>query len=157
MASMGKQSEVAIARPIVLVGRFEHALDPKKRLTVPACWREQMGSYVYVFPNPHEKCLSLIPPAEMEARMERLRQKALFDKQANAVLRVLGENAEQCSIDTQGRIRIRDRLLAYAGLTDQVVMKGATRMAELWPASKDKEVETVDQAALAAACAAVDF
>ena len=50
----------------VLVGRFDHALDPKRRLTIPAEWRSVMGApdFVYVFPDPAEPCLDLIPPAE---------------------------------------------------------------------------------------------
>ena len=44
----------------------------------------------------------------------RLRQNSLFDKKASAQLRQLGENSEQVMLDVQGRIRIRDRLLAFA-------------------------------------------
>ena len=134
MAFAGGQSAVAAAGPGLLVGRFDHALDPKRRLTVPAGWRDLMGAppYVYVFPDPNEKCLNLIPPAEMEGRLEKLRQRALFDKRASVALRVFGENAEQAVVDVQGRIRIRDRLLAFAQLTDTVVMIGAMNRVQLW-------------------------
>ena len=159
MAFASGQSAVAAAGPGLLVGRFDHALDPKRRLTVPAGWRDLMGApaYVYVFPDPNEKCLNLIPPAEMEGRLEKLRQRALFDKSASAALRVFGENAEQATVDVQGRIRIKDRLLAFAKLTDTVVMIGAMNRVQLWSPESRPEAETVDQAALAAACEALDF
>lgn len=158
MAFVNGQS-VATAGPGLLVGRFDHALDPKRRLTVPAGWRDLMGSpaYVYVFPDPNEKCLNLIPPAEMEGRLEKLRQRALFDKNASSALRVFGENAEQAVVDVQGRIRIKDRLLAFAKLTDTVVMIGAMNRVQLWSPELRPEAETVDQAALAAACEALAF
>jgi len=159
MAFANGQSAVAAAGPGLLVGRFDHALDPKRRLTVPAGWRDLMGSpaYVYVFPDPNEKCLNLIPPAEMEGRLEKLRQRALFDKSASSALRVFGENAEQAVVDVQGRIRIKDRLLAFAKLTDTVVMIGAMNRVQLWSPELRPEAETVDQAALAAACEALAF
>lgn len=159
MACVAGQSGEGTSGPGLLVGRFDHALDPKKRLTVPAGWRDLMGSpeYVYVFPDPNETCLNLIPPAEMEGRLEKLRQRALFDKRASVALRVFGENAEQAGLDVQGRIRIRDRLLAFAGLTGTVVMIGAMNRIQLWSPALRPEPETVDQAALAAACEALSF
>ncbi len=159
MAFANGQSGVATVGPGLLVGRFDHALDPKRRLTVPAGWRDLMGAppYVYVFPDPNEKCLNLIPPAEMEGRLEKLRQRALFDKRAGEALRVFGENAEQAVVDVQGRIRIKDRLLMFARLSDKVVMIGAMNRIQLWSPALRPEAETVDQAALAAACEALDF
>jgi len=159
MVSNDVQSVAAAAGPGLLVGRFDHALDPKKRLTVPAGWRDLMGSpaHVYVFPDPNERCLNLIPPAEMEGRLEKLRQRPLFDKRAHEALRVFGENAEQAVLDVQGRIRIKDRLLAFAGLSSKVVMIGAMNRIQLWSPEMRPETETVDQAALAAACEVLEF
>ena len=159
MVLPGGQSVVTAAGPGLLVGRFVHALDPKKRLTVPAGWRELMGAppYVYVFIDPSEKCLNLIPPAEMEGRMAKFRQRALFDKNASRALRVIGENSEQDVVDVQGRIRISDRFLAFAQLNDAVVMIGAVNRIQLWSPALQPEVEKVDQAELAAAFESLDF
>ena len=67
--------EAKSAKSGVLVGRFDHSLDPKKRLTIPSEWRAIMGDYpyVYIMPDPVEQCLDLIPAAEMEVRLEKLR------------------------------------------------------------------------------------
>jgi len=159
MVSSGGQNAVTVSGPGLLVGRFDHALDPKKRFTIPAGWRELMGSpsYVYIIPDPREKCLNLLPPAEMEGRLEKLRQRALFDKGASAALRVLGENSEQVTLDVQGRIRIKDRLLKFAMLEEKVVMVGALNRVQLWSAALLPEEESVDQAKLAEACEALQF
>jgi MraZ protein len=159
MATAGGQSAAAATGTGLLVGRFDHAMDPKKRLTVPAGWRDLMGApaYVYVFPDPNDMCLNLIPPAEMEGRLEKLRQRALFDKKSSVALRVFGENSEQVMLDVQGRIRIRDKLLAFAQLTDKVVMIGAMNRIQLWaPASRPDEA-AIDQATLAAACETLEL
>lgn len=159
MSSAREQSGGSNPGPGLLVGRFDYALDAKKRFTIPAGWRELMGApaYVYIMPDPQEKCLNLLPPGEMEGRLEKLRQKALFDKGASGALRVLGENSEQVMLDVQGRIRIRDRLLNFAMLEDKVVMVGALNRVQLWSPARLPEEEKVDQGKLAAACEALQF
>jgi len=76
-------SESVKPPPSPLVGRFTHTLDPKRRLTIPAGWREQMGlvtrtssgrqDYVFVMPDMHKRCLSLFSLSEMAPLIERLR------------------------------------------------------------------------------------
>ena len=159
MATTGGQSAVTVAGPGLLVGRYDHAMDPKKRLTVPAGWRELMGApaYVYIMPDPSETCLNLIPPAEMEGRLEMLRKRALFDKKASVSLRVIGENSEQVMLDVQGRIRIGDRLLAFAQLGNTVAMIGSMNRIQLWSPALMPVTESIDQAKLAEACEALEF
>ncbi len=159
MSFTGAQDGKAAAGSGLLVGRFDHAMDPKRRLTIPSAWRELMGApaYVYVFPDPNERCLNIIPPVEMESRLEKLRQRALFDKSVGRALRIFGESAEQLMLDVQGRIRIRDKLLAFADLTDKVVMIGAMNRIQLWSYKQRPESDSVDQDALAAACDLLEF
>ncbi|MBO5774961.1 MAG: hypothetical protein J6R63_02955 [Kiritimatiellae bacterium] len=146
-------------RTNVLVGRYDHALDPKKRFTIPSEWRDAMGSpnYVYVMPDPSEKCLNLIPAAEMETRLQKLREKALFDPQCNRALQVIGANADQLTLDVQGRIRVRDKLLQFANLTTTVAMVGSVRMIKLWDPRALAPEDRIEQAALAEALKEVGF
>ena len=132
----------------VLVGRYDYAMDPKKRFTIPSGWRAVMGNpeYVYVMPDRKERCLNLIPRAEMEARLEKLREKALFDPALNAALQTIGANSEQLTLDSQGRIRVCDKLLQFANLTTTVVMAGSVSMAKLWNPA-DYAAETSDSLA----------
>jgi len=159
MVSSGVQSVSTSAGTGLLLGRFDHALDPKKRFTIPAGWRELMGSpaYVYIMPDPKEKCLNLLPPAEMEGRLDKLRQRALFDKGASAALRVLGENSEQVMLDVQGRIRIKDRLLKFAMLEESVAMIGALNRVQLWSPALRPDVEAVNQTEFAEAYEVLQF
>ena len=161
MSKVGKQSVAESTQAVsgVLVGRFDHALDPKKRFTIPREWRATMGEpdYVYVMPDHKEGCLNLVPRAEMEARLAKLREKALFDPALAKHLQVIGANSEKLEFDVQGRIRICDRLLRFANLTTTVAMVGAVRSIKLWdPAALSPEGE-VDQASLRDAIAATAF
>jgi len=161
MSKEGKESvaESTSAVSGVLVGRFDHALDPKKRFTIPSEWRDAMGrpAYVYVMPDRKEACLNLIPPAEMEVRLAKLREKALFDPALNAALQTIGANAEQLTLDCQGRIRVCDKLLQFANLTTTVAMVGAVRMVKLWSPKALAPVAKVEQKALDAALDAAGF
>ena len=135
MSKLGKQSVEETNGPSTgaLLGGFERNLDPKKRLTVPSVWRHALGSdYVYVMKEEGKPCLQLIPKGVFESRMAGIQEEALSDDDLNDVLERVGEDSELLEFDVQGRIRISDRLLAYANLKGPVVMKGAVRMARLW-------------------------
>lgn len=159
MSSVREKSSGSSSSPGLLVGRFDYALDPKKRFTIPAGWRDVMGAptYVYVLPDPREKCLNLLPPGEMEGRLEKLRAKALFDRHASEAMRIIGEHSEQLTVDTQGRIRVRDRLLNFAEIDDKVVMIGAFNRIQVWSPALRPDVEEVDQKMLADAVDLLQF
>lgn len=129
----------------VFLGRSAHALDQKKRLTMPREWREALGSsqVVYVFPN-SDGCLDLVPKADMDIKLAKLRERRLFDKQVNALLLKIGSNSEQVALDGQGRMRICDRLLGFAGLSGKVEMLGAIRMIKLYASDKVPETDTMN-------------
>ena len=161
MSEKGKQSaaEANQGGSGVLVGRIDHALDPKKRLTIPSGWRLVLGNpqFVYAMPDPRERCVNILPKAEMDVMLEQLRQKALFDPAQMKVLQVIGANSDLLMLDVQGRIRISDKLLRFANLTTTVAMVGSVRMIKLWdPAALVPEGE-VDQSSLAAALAAAGW
>lgn len=135
MSIKGRQSveETDKAFTGALVNSFERPLDPKKRLTVPSVWRHALGSdYVYVMKEEGKPCLQLIPKGVFESRLAGIQELALSDDELNDVLERVGEDSELLEFDVQGRIRISDKLLAYANLTGPVVLKGAVRMARLW-------------------------
>lgn len=144
MSEIVKENSKAV-QDGVFVGQFEHALDPKKRLTIPCEWRHALGEsqVVYVFPNA-EGCLDLVPKADMDQRLAKLRETRLFDKRVNQLLMQIGSLAEQCTLDKQGRLRICDRLLSYAGLSAKVVLCGSVRMMRLWAPERIAPVEVLD-------------
>ena len=134
----------------MIVGSFTHSMDPKKRLTIPSVWRSQIGKpqSVYVMPDLHKQCLNLYPSAEMVRKLEALRQYPMGDETAREAFRDLGEFSEVLTWDSQGRIRVSDRLLAFASLDDQVVLVGALDRIELWSPGNRPQKKGVDQDAL---------
>jgi MraZ protein len=118
----------------LFVGDYLHNLDPKKRLTIPSGWRAQVGTPrgLYVLPGLDRKCLVVFRAGEMARRLEKLRQHSMADPKVRQFARILGSSADLVPWDNHGRIRIKDKLLEYAGLTEQVVLMGALDRFELW-------------------------
>ncbi|MBO7653345.1 MAG: hypothetical protein J6U40_00345 [Kiritimatiellae bacterium] len=133
----------------LLVATFEHSLDPKWRLTIPACWREIMGmpGYLYAMIAPQKgNLLILFPPLEMERMVQRLRDLPMTTPGRMEAMRYIGGNSEQVFFDVQGRIRVSDRLLKAGRLTDRnekVVLLGALDRIELWPKSLAPQTEEI--------------
>jgi MraZ protein len=142
-----------------LCGTFEHALDPKKRITIPSVWREVMGSpvYLYVMVDPHDPCLTVVPPDALLPRLQRMRQGPLFDEGQTEALRDLFEDAEYLAVDVQGRIRIGDELLAFAQLDDLAVLRGVGVRIQVWSSKRRPRRTGIDQTAVANAARILNF
>ncbi len=153
------QESKALQGDAVFSGSALHALDPKRRVTIPSGWRDAMGrpAYVFVMADPHEKCLRLLTNERMQGIMAKLQAKRFADPSVAQKLRIIGQNTEQLPLDVQGRIRISDRLLGFADIKGKIAFVGAVTYGEIWAAEK-REVEIpVDQGALGEALAALDF
>ena len=142
-----------------LSGTFEHALDPKRRITIPSVWREVMGlpTHLHVMVDPHDPCLTILPPAALQPRLQRLRQQPLFDEGVSEALRDLFADAEYLAVDVQGRIRIGDELLAFAQLDEVAVLRGIGVRIQIWSPKLRPRRKAIDPAAVANAAKVLGF
>jgi MraZ protein len=152
-------SSAGIAAQGVFVSRFTHALDPKKRITIPSEWREQIGKpeSVYVIPNMDSKCLNVFPAKEMARRIEKFRLHSISDSRARQFARNLASQSDLVQWDVQGRIRIKDGLLEFAGLVGEVVLVGAFDSFEIWNPEQLGKSGGLDQGTLLDAARYVGF
>lgn len=118
----------------VFVGQFVHALDPKKRITIPSDWRGEAGpsGRLYILPDVHHRCLCAFPASELMQRISHMRNHSIADKTARQFARVLGSQSDLVTWDSQGRIRIKDDLLDFARLVNEVQLVGTFDRFELW-------------------------
>ena len=118
----------------MFVGRIELQLDPSGRFRIPPEWFDKVGrgKYVYVMADPKERCLRMASVRNMEARLAKMRERAIVDPAMNRALQVIGENAEQVEVDDEGCIGISEKLLVVAGITHQLVMVGGEWYTQLW-------------------------
>ncbi len=134
MSNKSEQDEPVLAiKPIL--GRADHRLDPKRRFTIPSDWFERMGKPAQVYAMPslsRMRCLDVFCPSEFDKRMETFRSTALSDSATSRFTSRIGELINCVSVDSQNRIRIKDSLLSYAGLGEDVVLIGAGFHFEVW-------------------------
>jgi MraZ protein len=120
----------------LFVGSYTHSLDAKRRIIFPSSWRNLLGASnrLFAFPHPDDKCLYLYTAEEMMRRLGQLRAGGPLDPQDQQALRSFAAGADMLVWDAQGRIRIRDNLLAHAEVREQVVLVGTLTRIELWSA-----------------------
>lgn len=143
----------------VFVGMYRHSLDPKRRLTIPSEWRVQVEgpNSLYVMPDVEERCLCVFTAREMGRRLESIGHQSIVDMKARHFARALASRSDLVSWDTQGRIRIKDELLDFIGVTSEVVMVGNFRFFEIWSPEKFKDVGEMDESNLSDAVRHVGF
>ena len=125
---------VEYSHPTVFKGTYEHRIDGKGRLPVPAAFRRGLtsqGSSALVV-TLFDQCLAAYPP-ESWARLEsELAALPAFSRQVKAVTRLLASRAADCEIDVQGRILLPPALHRAAGLEREAVVIGVLNRFEIW-------------------------
>ena len=123
----------------MLIGSFEHMLDAKGRVFIPAKWRESVGDTLVVtlglLESGSGSCLSGMSVEEWERFSQKLSALPVTDTKGQAIRRKLYSMAAACEIDKQGRILIPATLRAYAKLVKDVTVLGTGDKVEIW--SKD--------------------
>jgi MraZ protein len=116
-------------------GTFEHSLDSKNRLTVPARFRAALAGRVFLVRSV-DPCISLYPEDTYTALTEAaLADLNPFSPQARELKRMLYGNATDTEMDSAGRVMLTPRHLEHAKIDREVVIAGAGDCLELWDRS----------------------
>lgn len=122
----------------MFMGEYNHTIDTKGRLIIPAKFREALGEE-FVLTKGLDGCLSIYPMNEWETFEEKLKSLPLTNKNARAFSRFFVAGAASCELDKQGRILVPGTLREFAGLDKDVVLTGNITRIEIW--SKEKWIE----------------
>jgi MraZ protein len=115
----------------MLIGKYTHDLDPKKRLTLPSKWRTDLGKKVVVTSG-LDNSLFVFPIKEWEVVAKNLSQTSFGNLDSRSFNRFILGNAFETDVDAAGRIVIPDTLKDFAHLSDKVVLAGMYSRIELW-------------------------
>jgi MraZ protein len=115
----------------MLIGKYTHDLDPKKRLTLPSKWRQDLGKKVVVT-NGLDSSLFIFSVKEWEQVAQKLSQSGFGNKDTRDFNRFILGNAFETDVDAAGRIVIPDTLKDFAKLSGKVVLAGMHSRVELW-------------------------
>ncbi len=116
-------------------GCFEHTVDDKGRLSIPAKFRDALDT---TFSAPlivtrRKECLVAYPSDEWRALEARMDEKLpAFDAKALAFRRYFYAPAQECPLDKGGRILLPPTLRSHAALDREVVLSGMGKSFEIW-------------------------
>jgi MraZ protein len=124
-------------------GRFEHIVDSKGRVSIPAKFRELLAEKYddRVILTNFDRCLVAYPYEEWRVLEERVSSLSMVKKEVKAFQRFFISGATECPIDKLGRILVPPTLRDYAQLGRNVVFAGMLRKFEIW--SKERWLEEI--------------
>lgn len=124
----------------MLIGEYQHNLDPKGRVNFPAKLREGLGNR-FIITKGLDNCLFVYSEPEWQELENKIR--SLPVSKARGLQRFLFAGAVDVEPDKQGRVLIPANLREYAGLGKEVMIIGASVRAEIW--DKDRWLESCDE------------
>jgi MraZ protein len=115
----------------MFLGRFEHSMDNKGRVAVPARFRDRLSGEL-ILTRGNDRCLYLFTQEAFEPLAAKLEALPTGDIDARNLRRAIYSSAEPVEIDKQGRIIIADHLRQYASITGDVSIIGVGSYIEIW-------------------------
>ena len=113
-----------------MYGTYQHSLDAKGRLFIPARLRDELGDEFFVTISP-ERCLTVYSNKSWENMLETISLRPKMDQKK---IRSIFSRAAKVDLDGQGRILIPQALRDFAGLSKNVAVVGVGEFAQLWDA-----------------------
>lgn len=123
----------------MFLGEYNHSIDAKGRLIVPAKFREELGND-FIVTKGLDGCLYIYPNKEWEEFESKLSALPMGKSDIRKMVRFFLSSATQAEIDKQGRILIPATHRQYAGIEKDVLFAGVGKKIEIW--SKEKWEET---------------
>jgi MraZ protein len=122
----------------MFMGEYNHTVDEKGRLIIPAKYREELGNE-FVVTKGLDGCLFAYGLSEWQVLEEKLRALPLTNKDARAFARFMLAGAASVEIDKQGRILLPQVLRNFAKIEKEVVLIGVASRFEIWNRTKWEE------------------
>lgn len=117
----------------MLIGEYQHNIDPKGRVIVPSRFREDLGERFYITKG-LDGCLFVLSSEEWSKLQEKI--SAMPVSRARGLQRFFFSGAVEAEPDKQGRVLVPQPLREYAGLAKDVTFIGASSRAELWDSAR---------------------
>lgn len=113
-------------------GEYEHTLDDKSRITLPARFRDALADDV-VLAKGFDKNLDVYPGAAWKSVVQsRIAELDPFSGETRRLKRIVFAGAAQDKLDKQGRVLVPATLVDYAGLGKEIVIAGVDDHLEIW-------------------------
>ena len=130
----------------MFLGEFQHTVDQKGRLAIPAKFREELADGAVVTRG-LDKCLVIYPGSEWASLAERVSRLPQTQPNVRTLSRLLFSGAVDLSLDSQGRTILPQYLRTYAGIAANVAVIGLYQRIEVWGLEEWNAVKATTEAA----------
>jgi MraZ protein len=127
-----RRSDVNLIVEHMFLGQYQHNIDEKGRLTIPARFRDLLvaqGAYITLG---FDQNLMVLAVPSFEQVSKRVNHMSMTDPRARLLKRQIFSNAELVSVDKVGRILIPQFLREAVHLDSEAVVVGAGDYFEIW-------------------------
>ena len=128
-------------------GAYEHQLDDKNRLRIPSKFRKELlgeyGEKTYSFLRGLNGCIYVLPDETLDRVLEKLNDKKLTNDSKGALM--FYSNIFSAEEDAQGRVLLSKELIAFAGITKNIVFVGVGNRVEIWAEEEWNKIDEDDE------------
>lgn len=118
----------------MFLGQFQHNLDDKGRLMIPARFRDLLAGGAFITQG-FDKCLMVMTEDYFKQVYERIEAMNLTDANARSLRRLLLANAYPVEVDKVGRILVPQNLRAFLQMEGEAILAGQGDYFEVWKPS----------------------
>ncbi|HET9587542.1 MAG TPA: division/cell wall cluster transcriptional repressor MraZ [Anaerolineales bacterium] len=115
----------------MFLGQFQHSLDEKGRLMVPARYRELLAAGAFIMQG-FDKCLMVMPDVYFQQVYDRINTMNLTDPTTRLLRRLILSSAYSIEIDKVGRILVPQNLRQAIALESEAIVAGQGEYFEVW-------------------------
>jgi MraZ protein len=115
----------------MFMGEYQHSVDEKGRMIVPAKFRDTLGQ-TFIITRGLDNCLFIYPNEEWSVLEQKLKALPLMKSDARAFTRFFFSGATECELDKQGRVNIPNNLREHAKLDKECIVIGVSNRVEIW-------------------------
>ncbi len=115
----------------MFMGEYQHNLDTKGRIIIPAKFREELGETMIVT-RWLDGCLAIYTEKQWQELYQKLQTLPSTKREARRFTHMIMAKAAECTLDAQGRIRLPQPLVKEAQLVKECVVIGVSDHVEIW-------------------------
>ena len=131
---------------LMFLGQFQHNLDQKGRLMIPASYRQLLEGGAFITQG-FDRCLMVMTEPYFQEVYQHINTMSMTDPSTRLLRRMILSNAYKVELDKIGRILVPQNLRQFAGFDGEAIVAGQGEYFEVWtPAEWNKQVEDIQDA-----------
>lgn len=129
-----------VGNEVSFYGEYRHCIDAKKRLIIPAKFRDSLSDTFYVTKG-LDGCLAVYTEESWKEKISQLSKLPATNRKARQYMRSITSKAQECTLDNQGRLQLPQFQIDLAGIEKACVIIGVTDYFEIWSEERWKSYD----------------